>query len=84
MDLLNQAAADVATAIPAESNAAVVQVSDAARNASDRGTGSGMGSGLERGLIDARIASYQVMASVRGIHVSDSMTQELLDSFSRR
>lgn len=84
--MFNQAAAEVATAGPAERNAAVVQVSDAARNASDRGSGSGTrsGGGLERGLIDARIASYQVMASVRGIHVSDSMSQALLDSFGRR
>lgn len=81
MDRLNRAADTVARAGPAQSNAAVVDISDEARAAA---LGQGPAPELQDGLIDSRFATYQVSANVRVLQTSDEMTRALLDSFERR
>ena len=81
MERLDRAADTVARAGPAQSMAAVVDISDEARAAA---SGLGPAPELQDGLIDSRFATYQVSANVRVLQTSDEMTRELLDSFERR
>lgn len=81
MERLNRAADTVARSGPAESNAAVLHISDEARAAA---SANGPAPDLQEGLIDSRFATYQVSANVRVLQTSDEMTRELLDSFERR
>lgn len=81
MERLNRAAETVAAAGPAQSNAAVLHLSDEARAAA---SAEGPAADVQAGLIDSRFATYQVSANVRVLQTSDEMTRALLDSFERR
>lgn len=76
----DQAAADVATAGPAASNATVLEISDEARAASSQL----LGAGLEQGLIDERVAKYSAIANMRTLQTADEMSQELTNLVGRK
>ena len=82
IDRFERSAATVATAGPAENNAVVLHISDAARGAAR--AAAERAPSLEDSLVDSRIASHDLAANVRTLQTSDEMMRELLATFDDR
>jgi hypothetical protein len=80
MQRFDQAAAAVATAGPAASNAAVLSLSPEAQAAASQAHGAG----LEEAMIDTRIAKHTVAANIRTLQTVDAMSKELIDLLGSR
>jgi hypothetical protein len=80
VERFDKAAETIAAAGPAQSNAAVVEISDEARAAAARGRDPE----FEQGLIESMVASHELAANVRTLETSDEMTRALMDLLGKR